>query len=59
MSPTQQLAVVVGSDITSYSVKFIDIPIPEADEVLVKIHAAAQNPADCDYYGHHGFLGLS
>jgi hypothetical protein len=47
MSQTQ-LAIVVGSDITTYSLKSIDVPKPEADEVLVKIHAAAQNPADCE-----------
>ena len=49
MSQTQQLAVVVGSDNTSFSVKSIDIPKYEADEVLVKVHAAAQNPTDCLY----------
>jgi NADPH:quinone reductase-like Zn-dependent oxidoreductase len=47
MSQTQ-LAIVVGSDITSYSLKSIDVPKPEADEILVKIHAAAQNPTDCE-----------
>jgi NADPH:quinone reductase-like Zn-dependent oxidoreductase len=47
MSQTQQLAIVVGSDKTSYSIKTTDIPKPEADEILVKIHAAAQNPTDC------------
>jgi len=46
MSPTQQLAIVVGSDNTSYNVKSIDVPIHDADEVLVKVHAAAQNPTD-------------
>jgi NADPH:quinone reductase-like Zn-dependent oxidoreductase len=47
MAPSQQLAVVVGFDKTSYSVKSIDVPQPEDDEVLVKVHATAQNPTDC------------
>jgi len=44
----KQLAIVVNSDITTYSLKSIDVPKPEADEILVKIHAAAQNPVDCE-----------
>jgi len=46
MSNAQQLAVVVGSDKRSYAVKSIDIPKHEPHEVLVKVHATAQNPTD-------------
>jgi NADPH:quinone reductase-like Zn-dependent oxidoreductase len=45
---SQQLAVVIGSDKTSFSVKSVDIPKPEVDEILVKVLAAAQNPVDCE-----------
>jgi NADPH:quinone reductase-like Zn-dependent oxidoreductase len=48
MSQTQQLAIVVGSDKTALSVKSIDIPKPEVDEILVNVLAAAQNPIDCE-----------
>lgn len=44
-----QLAVVVGPEKTTFSVKSIDIPTYGPDEVLVKVLAAAQNPADCEY----------
>lgn len=44
---SQQLAIVVGSDNKSFSVKSIDIPKPESHEILVKVQSAAQNPADC------------
>ncbi|KIM84939.1 hypothetical protein PILCRDRAFT_817772 [Piloderma croceum F 1598] len=46
MSQPQQVAIVIGSDKTSFSVKSIDIPKPEVDEILVKVLAAAQNPID-------------
>ena len=66
MSQAQQLVVLVSPDKTSLSVKYINIPKPEAHEVLVKIHATTQNPTDCENYSNQyvfnchclfGFIG--
>lgn len=45
----QHLAVVVNvnNDVKTLSVQSIDVPQYDADEVLVEVHAAAQNPTDC------------
>jgi len=56
MSNSKQLAIVVGSDKRSYAVKSIDIPKYDADEVLVKVHSAAQNPTDWKSL-EYGFSG--
>ena len=46
MAPTKMQAVVTagGGDL---EVAQIDVPKPGPREILVKVHAAAQNPTDC------------
>ncbi|KAF7979764.1 hypothetical protein HWV62_40782 [Athelia sp. TMB] len=43
---SQHLALVIGPDKSSQSISSIDIPSYKADEILVRIHAAALNPTD-------------
>ena len=46
MAPTVQNAVVIQQD-GSTALREIPVPKPGPDEILVKVVAAAQNPADC------------
>jgi NADPH:quinone reductase-like Zn-dependent oxidoreductase len=47
--PNQQLAILIQAD-GSVALGSADVPECGPDEVLVKIDAAAQNPADCTTY---------
>jgi NADPH:quinone reductase-like Zn-dependent oxidoreductase len=51
MAPTVQKAVVIQHD-GSVALREVAVPKPGPDEILVKVVAAAQNPADCGYYHH-------
>ena len=64
MAPIMQKAVVVQQD-GSVALREIAVPKPGPDEILVKVIAAAQNPADCGWKlvakhdtAHLPFLGL-
>ena len=46
MAPTVQKAVVIQQD-GSVALREIPVPKPGPDEILVKVVAVAQNPADC------------
>lgn len=55
MAPTVQKAVVIQQD-GSVALREVAVPKPGPDEILVKVVAAAQNPADCGstfYYSYH------
>jgi hypothetical protein len=49
MAPTVQKAVVIQQD-GSVALREVAVPKPGPDEILVKVVAAAQNPADCESY---------
>jgi hypothetical protein len=49
MVPTVQKAVVIQQD-GSVALREVAVPKPGPDEILVKVVAAAQNPADCGSY---------
>jgi hypothetical protein len=48
MAPTVQKAVVIQQD-GSVALREVAVPKPGPDEILVKVVAAAQNPADCGW----------
>ena len=61
MTPTVQKAVVVQQD-GSVALREIAVPKPGPNEILVKVVAAAQNPADCGWelvYARHGNAQLT
>jgi len=47
MAPTVQKAAVIQQD-GSVALREVAVPKPGPDEILVKVVAAAQNPADCE-----------
>jgi hypothetical protein len=49
MAPTVQKAAVIQPD-GSVALREVAVPKPGPDEILVKVVAAAQNPADCEYW---------
>jgi NADPH:quinone reductase-like Zn-dependent oxidoreductase len=48
MVPTVQKAAVIQQD-GSIALQEVTVPKPGPDEILVKVVAAAQNPADCGW----------
>jgi hypothetical protein len=48
MAPTVQKAIVIQPD-GSIALREVAVPKPGPDEILVKVVAAAQNPADCGW----------
>lgn len=48
MAPTIQKAAVIQQD-GSVALRDVAVPKPGPDEILVKVVAAAQNPADCGW----------
>jgi len=48
MAPTVQKAAVIQPD-GSVALREVAVPKPGPDEILVKVVAAAQNPADCGW----------
>jgi hypothetical protein len=48
MAPIVQKAIIVQQD-GSVALREIAVPKPGPDEILVKVVAAAQNPADCGW----------
>jgi NADPH:quinone reductase-like Zn-dependent oxidoreductase len=48
MAPTVQKAAVIQQD-GSVALREVAVPKPGPDEILVKVVAAAQNPADCGW----------
>ena len=58
MAPIVQKAIIVQQD-GSVALREIAVPKPGPDEVLVKVVAAAQNPADCGWKAMMSALSFS
>lgn len=52
MAPAKMKAIVTSGG-GNIELKEIDVPKPGPKEALVKVVAAAQNPADCEYHRGH------
>lgn len=49
MVPVKMKAIVTAGE-KKWELRKVDVPRPGPKEILVKVVAAAQNPADCEYF---------
>ena len=57
MAPSTQKALLLDAKAGNFAVDTIPVPKPGPGEILVKVRAAALNPAD--WKAHEGFLSLT